>query len=165
MAYLSRSLRDTVARTRELARDRDQVQRRAVRSDAADLEAGAPHLQVPWSVRVVAEWSWRSLVIAAAAAMAIALAFQLRHVVIPVLLAIVITVLLSPATGWLHRVLRFPRALAALTTILATLAFVVGIGAVAGRSIASGFTDLAAQARVDANLADLADLDRPMGQA
>ena len=54
---------------------------------------------VPHRLAVAAAWSWRLLVIAAAAAGLVWVLLQLRIVVLPVLLALVATSVLSPRRG------------------------------------------------------------------
>ena len=60
--------------------------------------------------------------------------------------AILLAVLLDPISTRLRKRLRFPRALAAMTTLVGMIAVVVGLLVLAGRSILIGFTDLADQA-------------------
>lgn len=140
MAYLPHSLRDSVARRREQVRDA-RVRPRPVAA-GIDKDDAPTALQVPWSVRVAAEWSWRMLVVAAAIALGVIIVVQLRHIVIPVLVAVVLTVFLHPMDRWLRRRLKFPRAVAALATLLGFLAIVTGVATVAGRGVVSGFADL-----------------------
>ena len=101
---------------------------------------------VPISVRATAAWSWRLLVIAAAVALAGYLIIVFKLVVVAFVIAILLAVLLEPISTWLRKRLRFPPALAAMTTLLGMIAFVVGLLTLAGRSILIGFADLADQA-------------------
>ncbi|WP_240646004.1 AI-2E family transporter [Georgenia sp. SYP-B2076] len=101
---------------------------------------------VPWSVRAAAAWSWRVLVLAAAAAVLVYLVITFKTIVVSVLVAILLSVLLDPVSSMLRRRLRLPRTLASAVTILVTLAVVVGLLVLAGRSIASGFGALAQRA-------------------
>ncbi len=86
-------------------------------------EAGSA---VPRGVHVAAAYSWRFLVIAAAAGVAIWLVIQLKLLVIPLLIAILITALVSPAFSALQR-WRLPKWLAIIVTVLGTLAVVTGL--------------------------------------
>ena len=63
---------------------------------------------VPHGLRVATAYSWRILVVAAALGLAIWLVIQLKLLVIPLLIAILVTALLWPAFNWMlrHRVPR-----------------------------------------------------------
>lgn len=97
--------------------------------------------RVPEGVRTAASWSWRLLLVAAVVAVGLWVVMQLKVIVVPVLVALLLTVLLAPLVGWLHRH-RWPRALAAGTSVIAMLLLVAGLLTLAGRSIAGGFGDL-----------------------
>ncbi|HLT83294.1 MAG TPA: AI-2E family transporter [Phototrophicaceae bacterium] len=114
----------------------------AHRRDDADP---AEH-SVTYSVRAAAAWSWRVLVIAAAAALLGYLIITFKTVVVAFVVAILLAVLLEPVSTWLRKRLRFPRTLASAVTLVAALAFVVGLLTAAGRSVIVGFADLADQA-------------------
>ncbi len=149
MAYLPKSLRDRVTGSRLRARDSVTVAPRL--RDPAEAEAvaranNAPELQVPWSVRVFAAWSWRVILILVLLAIVVLLLVQLKNVVIPILVAVVLTVLAQPMSSFLERKLRFPPILAALTTVVLGVMFIVALLSVASRSIMAGFSDLSAKA-------------------
>jgi predicted PurR-regulated permease PerM len=93
------------------------------RSRVVSSEIGAT---VPRGLRIATAYSWRLLVVAAAAAVAIWLIIQLKLLVIPLLIAILITALLSPGFGWMLRH-RVPRWLAIVVSVLTTLAVVSGL--------------------------------------
>lgn len=114
---------------------------------------------VPASVRAAAAWSWRGLALAGAAAVGLWLVDVFRVVVVAVAVGLLLAVLLVPPARLLERRARFPAWLAALTCVLGLVAVVVGLAALAGRSIATGLGDLAAQALagVDQALAWLSD--------
>ncbi|PYG00879.1 Predicted PurR-regulated permease PerM [Georgenia satyanarayanai] len=103
-------------------------------------------LAVPLPVRAAAAWSWRVLAIAAAAALVGYLVIVFKTVVVAFVVAILLAVLLDPVSSWLRKRLRFPRTLASMVTLLGTLALVVGLLTLAGRSVLAGFSDLADQA-------------------
>ncbi|MBO3088963.1 AI-2E family transporter [Cellulomonas sp. zg-ZUI40] len=105
-----------------------------------------PH-PVPASVRAWAGWSWRTLVILAALAAGLWLVAALKVIVVPVAVALLVTVLLSPVVAALQRYARLPRAAAAGTALVLLLALVAGLLTLAGRSIANGITALWEQAR------------------
>lgn len=75
-------------------------------------------------MRTAAAWSWRFLVVIAAAGVLVWIIIQLRLIVIPVIIGVLLAALLVPYAGWLTRRLRFPRWLA-ITTALLTLIGVV----------------------------------------
>ncbi|MCM3662413.1 AI-2E family transporter [Georgenia satyanarayanai] len=86
------------------------------------------------------------LAIAAAAALVGYLVVVFKTVVVAFVVAILLAVLLDPVSAWLRKRMRVPRTLAAMVTLLGTLAVVVGLLTMAGRSVIAGFTDLADQA-------------------
>lgn len=81
---------------------------------------------VPLPLRVAAGYAWRMLLIAAAAGVFIWLVIQLKLLVIPLLIGILITALLWPAFELMLRK-RFPRWLAILIALVGTLAIVTGL--------------------------------------
>ncbi|MFH5824547.1 AI-2E family transporter [Georgenia sp. AZ-5] len=105
-----------------------------------------PAEAVPWSVRAVAAWSWRVLVIVAAGATLVYAVVTFKTVVVSFLAALLIATLLEPFSAWLRRRLHFPQALASLTAILAAVMFIGGLLTLAGRSIYHGFGQLADRA-------------------
>ena len=106
----------------------------------------APHerAQVPYGVELAAGWSWRILVIAAAAALFGWLISFFAVIVIPVVVALLITALVVPVVEWLtaHGV---RRSLAAILVVLTTIAGVGALLTFAGQQVATGATDLADQ--------------------
>ena len=90
---------------------------------------------VPLSLRVSAAFAWRLLLIAAAAGVIIWIVIQLKLLVIPLLVGILVTALLWPAFEWMLRH-RFPRWLAILISLLGTIAIVSGLLWLVGWQIA-----------------------------
>lgn len=117
----------------------------ATRPDV-DRRARAGAESVPPSVRAAASWSWRLLLIGAALAVLLWLIAQLKVVVVPVAVALLLTVLLTPLVGWLHRRLRLPRGAAAGLAVVALVAVVGTLLGLAGRSVVRGIGDLWSQA-------------------
>lgn len=101
---------------------------------------------VPFPVRAAAAWSWRIVAITAASVLVGYLLITFKTVVVAFIVAILLAVLLHPMAKWLRRYLRFPKALASITSILVMLAVVVGLLVLSGRSIIAGFSSLADQA-------------------
>ncbi|SDQ20175.1 AI-2E family transporter [Leucobacter chromiiresistens] len=107
--------------------------------------AGDAAHELPLGVRVAAAWSWRLVLIGIALAGFLWLVVQVRIIVIPVLVAILLTALLAPVVHWFERQ-KLPRwlgvvfALAlfiALVWVLLTLIITQlrdGLGDVASRS-------------------------------
>ncbi|WP_245861981.1 AI-2E family transporter [Sanguibacter antarcticus] len=70
----------------------------------------------------------------------------LKVIIIPVAVALLLTVLVQPFTRFLRTRLHFSVPLAAATGIVALIGGVTALAVIAGREIASGLTDLSAQA-------------------
>jgi predicted PurR-regulated permease PerM len=108
--------------------------------------APAPHRQdhVPHGVELAAAWSWRILVIAAAAALFGWLVSFFAVIVIPVVVALLITALVVPLVEWLTR-LGVRRSVASILVVLTTIAGVAALLTFAGQQVAQGANDLADQ--------------------
>lgn len=87
-------------------------------------------------VRVAAAWSWRLLVIAAAVAVAILLVVQLRLIVIPLLIAVLVSALLVPFVAFLVR-RRWPRGIAVAVAMISAVGVVSGLLWLAVRQISA----------------------------
>ena len=81
---------------------------------------------VPKGLRIATAYSWRFLVVAAAIGVAIWLVIQLKLLVIPLLIAILVTALLWPVFMWMIRH-RVPRWLAIVISVAGTMAIVTGL--------------------------------------
>lgn len=101
---------------------------------------------VPPAIRAAASWSWRMLLIGAFIAAALWLITTLKSIFIPVAVALLLTIMLTPVRRVLNERLRLPRGLSAGLTLIGLLVVVVGLITLAGQSIASGFADLTTQA-------------------
>src|SRR6478609_161043 len=82
--------------------------------------------QIPHGLRLTAAYAWRIIVIAAAAGVIIWLVIQLKLLVIPLLISILITALLWPAFTWMLRH-RLPKWLAIVIAALGAVAVVAGL--------------------------------------
>lgn len=80
---------------------------------------------VPHALRIGAAWSWRLLAIGIVAWALLRIVGQIRIVVIPLAIALLLSALLAPAVGWLLRA-RFPRSLATAVVLVGGLAAVIG---------------------------------------
>lgn len=100
---------------------------------------------VPLSIRSAASWSWRLLLIGAAVAGLLWLLGALKTIVVPVAVALLLTVLLRPFRLLLERI-GMGRGWATGISILGLIALVAALITLAGRSIVGGFQDLREQA-------------------
>ncbi|WP_426594538.1 AI-2E family transporter [Cellulomonas sp. McL0617] len=101
---------------------------------------------VPPSIRAAAGWSWRLLLIGAALAVLLWLLNELKVVVVPIAVALLVTVLLAPFVGWLQRHTRLPRVAAVAISLAAMVLLVAGLVTLATRSIIKGIGQLWTQA-------------------
>lgn len=107
--------------------------------------AQAAEHPVPYAVRAAAEWSWRILVIVAAVALLGWVAWQLRLVVFPIAVAILLAALLQPAVRWL-RGKGWHRAFAAATVFITFLVVLSGSLTLVGGAVSGQFGDVVEQA-------------------
>jgi putative heme transporter len=98
--------------------------------------------EVPYGVDLAAAWSWRLLIIAAAAALIGYLISFLAVMVIPVVVALLISALVVPVVDWLERV-GVRRSIASILVVVFTIASVVALLSFAGQQVANGASDLA----------------------
>lgn len=101
---------------------------------------------VPASVRAAAAWSWRLLLIGAAIAAGLWVVAQLKVIVVPIAVALLLTVLLTPVQRFYRRRLRMSRGLASGAALISLLVVIAGLITVAGQQIVSGFQELRDQA-------------------
>ncbi|BDZ55864.1 Putative transport protein [Agromyces marinus] len=99
---------------------------------------------VPYGMRLAAAWSWRILLVGGVLAVVVFLVIQLRLVIIPVLVAVLLSALLVPFSRWLQRH-GWPRWLAVTAAMVATLAVVGGLLTLGISQIVRGSADLAEQ--------------------
>ncbi|WP_345751007.1 AI-2E family transporter [Microbacterium rhizophilus] len=81
---------------------------------------------VPTGLRIATAYAWRFLVVAAAIGVLVWLVIQFKLLVIPLLVAILVTALVWPALSWLIRH-RVPRWAAIVITLIGTFAIVGGL--------------------------------------
>ena len=122
-------------------RDRGQVQPLPVTGGTSNFNRA----HVPWGVDLAAAWSWRFLVIAAAAYVVLWLVAFFAVVAIPIAVALLISALAVPLVDGMHRV-GLPRGIAALLVVLLGIGFVAALLTFAGQQVATGAQDLADQA-------------------
>lgn len=127
---------DQRPRLRDIFRPRPMTTDRLVTTEADET--------VPLPLRVTAAYAWRLLLIAAAAGVFIWLVIQLKLLVIPLLVGILITALLWPAFELMLRA-RFPRWLAILIALLGTIAIVGGLMWLVGWQVAAELDEVRAR--------------------
>jgi predicted PurR-regulated permease PerM len=96
---------------------------------------------VPHGLRIGAAWAWRLLVIGVVAYYVIKLVSNLRIVVIPLAVALLLSALLAPAVALLLRI-GVPRSLATAVVLVAGLAAVVGTITAVVNQFINGLPDL-----------------------
>jgi predicted PurR-regulated permease PerM len=96
---------------------------------------------VPRGVRVAAAWSWRLLVIAVAVGAGLWLLAQVRLVVVPLAVALLLSALLEPAVARLREA-GLPRSLAAAIVMIGGLAALVGTLTAVVQAFVDGFPEL-----------------------
>jgi putative heme transporter len=104
---------------------------------------GRDEAELPHGLRLAAGWSWRMLVIVAAAAVVLWLVGRLRSVLIPLAIALLVAALLTPAVQRLRRQAHFPRTLATATVVVGGLIAVAGTLTLVITQFVSGFPALA----------------------
>ena len=127
------------------ARVRRQRARRAARAPETVVEPVRDAVvSVPYPMRVAAAWSWRLLLVGGVLAVVVFLIIQLRYVIVPVLVAVLLSALLVPFSQFLQRH-RWPKWLAVTVAMLATIVGVAGLLTLGISQIVRGSGDLAAQ--------------------
>ncbi|MDP5181260.1 AI-2E family transporter [Blastococcus sp. BMG 814] len=103
-----------------------------------------PEDVVPFGLRTAAAWSWRLIVVIAGFSVLLWAAAHLAVVIVPVLVALLLSALLQPgAAGLVRR--GWPPSLAAFTMLLVGLTVVAGIITLVVERFTAGFADLAEQ--------------------
>lgn len=96
---------------------------------------------VPPSLRIAGAYSWRILLVVAVVGVVIFVISQLKDIVVPFMIAILVAALLVPLVNFLVRH-RWPRALAVALAMVGTIAIVGGLIFVIVQQIRSGYPDL-----------------------
>ena len=100
--------------------------------------------RVPYGVDLAAAWGWRFVVIVAAGYVVAQGISKFAVVVLPVVVALLLTALVVPVVEALVR-LHLPRGFASLLVVLGTIALVALLLTFAGQQIAQGASDLSKQ--------------------
>lgn len=93
--------------------------------DSADTSPDPVVAALPFGVRLAGAFSWRMLVVAGAVALVVYLVILLHIVVVPLLVAVLLTGLLMPVRNRLHRVM--PTGFAVAITFVGLLVALVGL--------------------------------------
>ncbi len=96
---------------------------------------------VPYGVKVAASWGWRLLIVAGVLAALIFLIIQLKYIVVPFLVALLLGALLVPFSSWLQRH-KWPKWLAVAVSMLATIGVIAGLIIVVVTMVRRGFPEL-----------------------
>jgi len=97
---------------------------------------------VPRGLRIAAAWSWRLLILAAAAAVALWLVGRLKDVLIPLSIALLLSALLAPWARWLHRTAKLPRSLSVALVLIGGIAVVGGVLTLVVTQFVNSFPEL-----------------------
>jgi predicted PurR-regulated permease PerM len=97
-------------------------------------------------VQAAAEWTWRLGLIGLGIFLVLQLASFFQVIVVPFLIAVMITALLAPIVNRLQRA-GLHRGLGVLVAILTAFLVVGGLSTLVGTQFATGFSDLASQSR------------------
>jgi predicted PurR-regulated permease PerM len=121
-----------------------RTERRSVPEPIRTGPSNFSRAQVPWGVDLAAAWSWRVIVIAAAAwGLWAALTF-LAVITLPLVVALLLAALASPGIRIAHEI-GIPRGVAAFVVVIGGLAGVSLLFTFVGQQVAQGSNDLANQ--------------------
>lgn len=143
--------------TERLAHQWAQLRAEQRRTEAASIAAGPSNFsraQVPWGLDLAAAWAWRLIVIGIATYVLFRGLQFFAELTIPVVVALLITALVSPVVDLLERT-HIRRGLGSFLVVLGILLLVAAMLALAGQQVAGGANDLAGQ--VSSGLGDLKD--------
>src|SRR3954452_14943977 len=110
---------------------------------------------VPLGLRAAAAWTWRFVVVAGGIYLLLLLLAQVKVLVVPVLLALLVVALIRPLEQIGERRLGLRPALASLLTMLFVLLVLAGLVGLVSQQVATGFPSLQQQSTQGLN--DLRD--------
>ncbi len=111
---------------------------------AATSAADPARASLPPGMLIAGAWAWRLLAVAAALAVLFWLIATLEEIVVPLLIAILVSAFLVPVAGFLHRH-RWPRWLAIVAALLAGVVVVGGLVLLAVTQIRAGLPQIERQ--------------------
>ncbi|GAA1861262.1 AI-2E family transporter [Myceligenerans crystallogenes] len=100
---------------------------------------------VPRPIREAASWSWRILLIGAGLGAVGWLLGTLQSIVVPLAVALLLAVILTPLRQVLEERLRFPRGVASGVSLVGLILAVAALMTFAGQQLTTGFQDLSGQ--------------------
>lgn len=108
---------------------------------------GAAKDSVPWTLQVAAAWAWRLLLLGAALASVCYIIYRIQIVIIPALIAILLTVMFEPLMRVFVKYCRFPKSLAAAVSLILGMVVVFGLSGIASSQIINNIPELLQSAR------------------
>lgn len=96
---------------------------------------------VPSGVAIAGAWSWRFVALAAAVSIIIFVIIQLSEIVVPVLIALLVTALLLPVAAWLQRH-RWPKGLSVAASIVGLFIVVSALVLLVVQQVRASFPSL-----------------------
>jgi len=113
-------------------------------------------------LKLAAAWSWRSLIVIAAVAVAFWGLSKVSILVLPCLIALLLAALMAPVVSFLDRH-KWPHTLSVITTFLGFILVVLGLLAFTGQQIVVGFPALAHQVVLGVNKLNAFVQNNPFG--
>ncbi len=101
---------------------------------------------LPYGMRIAASWAWRFLVVVLAVGVVIWLLSKISLLLIPLMVAALLTGLLGPVVEFMHGRLAVPRGLAVGITVIGFLAVITAGLTMVGQRLSTGFSALWNQA-------------------
>lgn len=114
-------------------------------SPAHPSTASRDDADVPHGLRIAAAWAWRLIVIGVVGWALLKVIGNIRIVIVPLLIALLLSALLAPAVRWLLRA-RLPRSLATALVLVGGLAAVVGTLTLVVNEFVNGVPELSEKA-------------------
>ncbi|RFA14093.1 AI-2E family transporter [Subtercola boreus] len=133
-----------IARRRAALDARYEVAESSASGTEATATAAAASGSVPPGMQIAGAWAWRLLVIAGALAALLFVLAQFSLVIIPLLIAVVLSALLVPFKNFLIRH-HWPKWLAIVVAILSVFIVIGALGFLVTTQISSGYADLKSQ--------------------
>jgi predicted PurR-regulated permease PerM len=113
---------------------------------SADAQLPQEVAEIPIGVRRLAAWSWRLIVVAAAAALLVLGITKVTTIVIPLIIAVLLASLLTPLVKVLTRYTFLGRGAASGVVLVGLILVVVGMFTLAGRQLVAQFGDISQKA-------------------
>jgi predicted PurR-regulated permease PerM len=130
----------------------DEEERQEEREDSQPVDTPAhpvdrDNQEVPYPLRAAAAWSWRLLVVAAAALAVLWVIGRLHKVFVPIAISLLLSALLAPLVGWLRERARMHRSLATALAMITGFAVVAGVLTLVVTEFVNSWTDLSQNAQ------------------